>query len=108
MTLAAASAAIASRIGPDLVALRRRLHRIPERGLHLPDTQSAVLDALAGLPLEVTTGESLSSVVAVVRGAAPHDGERPAVLLRGDMDALPVTEEVDVEYASERTGLMHA
>ncbi|MGL4177693.1 MAG: M20/M25/M40 family metallo-hydrolase [Dermatophilaceae bacterium] len=67
-----------------------------------------MLQALSGLPLEVTTGDSLSSVVAVVRGTAPHDGERPVVLLRGDMDALPVAEEVDVEYASERTGLMHA
>ncbi|HMM93911.1 M20 family metallopeptidase [Phycicoccus sp.] len=95
-------------IGPELVALRRALHRIPEVGLHLPDTQAAVLDALAGLDLEVTTGEGLSSVVAVLRGRAPHAGERPVVLLRGDMDALPVTEEVEVEYRSQRPGSMHA
>ncbi|GAA4408183.1 M20 family metallopeptidase [Fodinibacter luteus] len=100
--------AVARRIGPELVDLRRRLHRIPELGLHLPDTQAAVLDALDGIDLEVTTGESLSSVVAVLRGRAPVSGERPVVLLRGDMDALPVTEEVDVDYASQRPGLMHA
>ncbi len=100
--------AAAHRIGPDLVELRRRLHRMPELGLDLPDTQAEVLRALEGLDLEVVTGRGLSSVVAVLRGRAPHEGERPVVLLRGDMDGLPVTEEVDVEYRSERTGLMHA
>ena len=100
--------AVSRRIAPELVELRRRLHRIPELGLHLPDTQAAVLDALSGLDLEVRTGEALSSVVAVLRGRAPVEGERPVVLLRGDMDALPVTEEVDVDYVSERPGLMHA
>ena len=96
--------AVSRRIGPELVDLRRRLHRIPELGLHLPDTQAAVLEALTGLDLEVTLGESLSSVVAVLRGRAPVSGERPVVLLRGDMDALPVTEEVDVDYVSQRPG----
>ena len=100
--------AVSRRIGPELVDLRRRLHRIPELGLHLPDTQAAVLEALAGLDLEVTVGESLSSVVAVLRGRAPVSGERPVVLLRGDMDALPVTEQLDVDYVSQRPGLMHA
>ena len=99
---------IAAHLAPELVALRRTLHGIPELGLELPDTQAAVLDALAGLDLEVTLGESLSSVVAVLRGRAPVTGERPVVLLRGDMDALPVTEEVDVDYASTRPGMMHA
>jgi len=99
---------VSARIGPGLVDLRRRLHRTPELGLHLPDTQAAVLGALAGLDLEVATGHSLSSVVAVLRGRAPVSGERPVVLLRGDMDALPVSEEVDVDYVSQRPGLMHA
>lgn len=103
-----AALAAAQRIAPDLVALRRRLHRIPEVGMDLPETQAVVLEALAGLDLEVTTGESLSSVVAVLRGRAPHDGERPVVLLRGDMDGLPVAEEVDVDYVSQRPGAMHA
>ncbi len=114
----------AARIATDLVDLRRRLHEQPEIGLDLPDTQRAVLDALAGLDLEVTLGGSLSSVVAVVRGRGGEpegesEGEsegapegapsvRPVVLLRGDMDALPVAEEVDVPYASRRPGAMHA
>ena len=102
---------LASAIGPELVALRRRLHRIPELGMSLPLTQQVVLDALDGLDLELTVGESLSSVVAVLRGRGPGPGsagDRPVVLLRGDMDALPVTEDLPLDFVSEHEGLMHA
>ncbi|MER8039937.1 M20 metallopeptidase family protein [Streptomyces hydrogenans] len=87
-----------------LIPLRHDLHRAPELGLDLPLTQRRVLDALAGLPLEITLGERLSSVTAVLRGGRPG----PAVLLRGDMDALPVQEDTGVPYASELPGRMHA
>ena len=99
---------LAHQQAPHLVALRRALHEVPEIGLHLPVTQSLVLDALEGLDLEVTTGRSLSSVVAVLRGGAAPAGEGPVVLLRGDMDGLPVSEEVDVPYRSRHEGQMHA
>src|SRR5215210_3192528 len=46
----------------DLVELRRQLHRIPELGLQIPRTQEAVLTALDGLPLEISTGDSVTSV----------------------------------------------
>jgi amidohydrolase len=95
---------LANEIGPDLVALRRSLHEVPELGLDLPRTQQLVLDALAGLDLEIHRGQRLSSVTAVLRGT----GTGPTVLLRGDMDALPVSEQVDVPYASKHPGLMHA
>ena len=72
----------------DLAELRRDLHQIPEIGLDLPRTQERVLAALHPLPLEVTTGTGLTSITAVLRGGKPG----PVVLLRGDMDALPVTE----------------
>ena len=75
----------------DLIALRRRLHQMPEIGLDLPQTQAIVLDELAGLGLEITTGTSVSSVVGVLRGTGDHHAGR-VVLLRGDMDALPVVE----------------
>jgi hippurate hydrolase len=88
----------------DAVELRRRIHRHPELGLELPTTQAAVLEALDGLPLSVTTGTSTSSVVAVLDGDAPG----PTVLLRGDMDALPMPEDTGLEYASEVDGAMHA
>ncbi|GII55331.1 amidohydrolase [Planotetraspora thailandica] len=88
----------------ELVQLRHALHREPELGLHLPFTQEKVLAALDGLPLEITTGERLSSITAVLRGGRPG----PTVLLRADMDALPVHETADVPYRSVIDGRMHA
>ena len=93
----------AQTILPELVELRRALHADPELGLDLPRTQQKVLDALEGLPLEITTGTRTSSVTAVLRGALPG----PTVLLRGDMDALPIVEETDLDFASAN-GNMHA
>ena len=90
-------------LAPDLVRLRRALHRDPEVGLDLPRTQEKVLAALDGLALEITTGSALSSVAAVLRGGRPG----PVVLLRGDMDALSVTERAPVPFAA-RNGAMHA
>ncbi|MFD8621275.1 MULTISPECIES: M20 family metallopeptidase [Streptomyces] len=91
-------------LAPDLTALRHALHREPELGLDLPRTQAKVLTALEGLGLEITLGTALSSVTAVLRGGLPG----PAVLLRGDMDALPVQEETGLPYASVLDGRMHA
>jgi amidohydrolase len=87
----------------DLLRLRRTLHSAPETGLELPRTQETVLGALDGLGLEITTGTRLSSVTAVLRGAAPG----PTVLLRGDMDALPVAERTGLDFAAQN-GKMHA
>ncbi len=94
----------ATELSGELIALRHRLHRAPEIGLELPRTQESVLAGLDGLGLEISTGSSLSSVTAVLRGAPGG----PTVLLRGDMDALPVTEATGVDYASEVPGAMHA
>jgi amidohydrolase len=94
----------AAAIAGDLAELRRRIHQDPEIGLDLPRTQAKVLAALDGLPLEITRGRGLSSVTAVLRGARPG----PTVLLRGDMDALPITERTGLPYASAVTGVMHA
>ncbi len=95
----------------DITRLRHQLHQRPEIGLDLPETQRTVLEALSGLPLEISTGTSCSSVTAVLRGtgAADVDGQpAPAVLLRGDMDALPVQEATGVEFSSTIDGAMHA
>jgi amidohydrolase len=94
----------AAAIAGEITELRRAIHRDPEIGTDLPRTQRKVLAALDGLPLEVTEGRSLTSVTAVLRGGLPGS----TVLLRGDMDALPVTERSGVPYASEVTGIMHA
>lgn len=89
---------------PGCVALRRRLHAEPELGLALPATQKAVLEALDGLGLDVETGGRTSAVTATLRGARPG----PTLLLRADMDALPMQEETGLAFASKRDGAMHA
>ena len=63
-----------------------------------------MLAALEGLPLEITLGEKLSSVTAVLRGGRPG----PVVLLRGDMDALPMHEDTGLDFSSRRDEVMHA
>ena len=100
----------ANDIAPGLVTLRRALHENVEVGLDLPVTQKLVLDAIEGLDVEVTTGEGLSSIVVVLRGGArktDSPGAVPAVLLRGDMDGLPVTEATGFDFAAT-SGRMHA
>jgi amidohydrolase len=94
----------ARRIQPRTVALRRALHRHPELGLDLPRTRDAVVAALADLPLRVHLGRSTSSVVAVLEGDRPG----PTVLLRADMDALPLQEDTPLTFRSEVPGRMHA
>lgn len=88
----------------ETIDLRRHLHRHPELGLDLPKTQEAVLDALDGLPLNLERGTSTTSVIATL------DGERdgPTILLRGDMDALPMPEDTGLDFSSEVDGAMHA
>jgi len=88
----------------EAVTLRRRLHAHPELGLHLPMTQAAILESLKGLGLDIRLGQKLSSVTAILDTGRPG----PTVLLRGDMDALPLQEDADVEYASTVPGAMHA
>jgi amidohydrolase len=94
----------ATSILDDTITLRRRIHRHPELGLTLPRTQAAVLEALDGLPLDVRTGRNTTSVVARLTGARPG----PTILLRADMDALPMPEETGLPFASEVAGAMHA
>src|SRR5688500_10282203 len=93
-------------IQDELAALRRELHRTPEIGLQLPRTQQTVLAALDGLPLEISTGTGLTSVTAVLRGGADANG--PVVVLRGDMDALPIVERSGEDFSSKNPGAMHA
>jgi hippurate hydrolase len=94
----------AREIQSDLATLRHHLHQEPEIGLDLPKTQAKIVAALDGLGLEVTTGKALSSVTAVLRG----NKSEKTVILRADMDALPVTELVDIPFKSQINGAMHA
>lgn len=89
---------------PSTVELRRALHRHPEVGNDLPMTRATVLDALAGLDLDIHLHDSTSGIVAVLRPG----GDGPAIVLRGDMDALPMPEDTGLPFASEVDGVMHA
>jgi amidohydrolase len=89
---------------PGAITLRRAIHAEPELGLDLPKTTAKVKAALAGLPLEIREGPSTSGVVAILRG--PANGR--TVLLRGDMDALPLTEDTGLPFSSQHDGAMHA
>ena len=89
---------------PDLVELRRAIHAEPELGLLNPKTLVKIKAALAGLPLEFREGPSTTGLIATLKG--PSNGR--TVLLRGDMDALPLNEDTGLDYQSQTAGAMHA
>ncbi len=88
----------------ELIARRRDLHAHPELAFEEIRTAGIVARELTNLGLEVQTGVGKTGVVGILEGA--HEG--PTVLVRADMDALPIQEENDVEYASTIPGKMHA
>ncbi len=88
----------------DTIALRRAIHAEPELGLQTPKTMAKVREALSGLPLEWKTGASTTGAVANLRGARPGR----TVLLRGDMDALPMPEDTGLPFRSRIANTMHA
>ncbi len=100
----AAVRSAADTILPDVIDIRRRIHRRPEIGLQLPETQAVVAESLRGLGLAPRLGQATTSVTAVIEGARPG----PTILLRADMDALPLQEDTGLEFASEIDGAMHA
>jgi amidohydrolase len=97
---------------PRMLAWRRDFHQNPELSYQEVRTARVVAQHLRGLRLEVRTGVARTGVVGVLRGARPG----PVIALRADMDALPVTEEVDLPFASrargqynnQEVGVMHA
>lgn len=89
---------------PDVVALRREIHRHPEVGNQLPRTRALVLEALEGLPLTLHLHNETSGVVALLEGGLPG----PSIILRGDMDGLRISEATGLEFASEVSDTMHA
>ncbi|MFZ1744095.1 MAG: M20 family metallopeptidase [Pontixanthobacter sp.] len=92
----------------NIVALRRAIHAEPELGLQTPKTSAKVREALAHLPLEWREGGATTGMVATLSGAKPPVRPTRRVLLRGDMDALPMPEETGLEFASTIPGRMHA
>ncbi|MBN8847731.1 MULTISPECIES: M20 family metallopeptidase [unclassified Sphingomonas] len=93
----------------DVVALRRAIHAEPEIGNHCPRTTEKLKAALVGLPLEIHDSKTTTGFVAILRGGRAGQGSNTrTVLLRGDMDALPMNEETGLDFASTVTGAMHA
>ncbi len=95
-------------LAPKLTALRRAIHAEPELGLHNPKTSAKIRAALSHLPLEWREGPSTTGLVATLKGGGSGAKPGRSVLLRGDMDALPMPEETGLDFASEVAGAMHA
>jgi amidohydrolase len=89
---------------PATVALRRAIHAEPELGLDCPRTTEKLKASLAGLPLVIRDSKATSGFIARLDGARPGR----TVLLRGDMDALPIHEDTGLDFASATPGHMHA
>ena len=87
----------ANEVFEDMVTLRRDLHRWPEISNHLPRTRERVLEALEGLALDITLHDNTSGIAAMLTGGKPG----PTVLLRGDMDALPMPEDTGLDFQSK-------
>lgn len=87
-----------------MVEWRRHLHRNPEVSFHEEKTSSFVADMLESFGVEVKRHVGGHGVIGTIRGDKPG----PVVMLRADMDALPIQDEKDVEYASQKAGAMHA
>jgi len=102
----------ATDVAPAVVAWRRDIHQHPELSFHETRTSALVAAHLRSLGIEVQTGVGGNGVVGILRGGRPG----PVVALRADMDALPVTELVDVPFKStvramyngQEVGVMHA
>jgi amidohydrolase len=91
-------------LAETVIALRRTLHQWPELSFQEERTAALVSDSLHTLGLEVKTGIARTGVVGILRGT--QGGK--TVLLRADMDGLPVTEASGAAYSSQNTGVMHA
>src|ERR1700722_18892994 len=89
---------------PEVVALRRAIHEEPEIGLDCTRTTDKIRQALEGLPLELREGPSTTGLIAILRGS----GNGRTILLRGDMDALPLHEDTGLDFHSQTAGAMHA
>jgi amidohydrolase len=104
--------ALTDKLAPELIDIRRDIHCHPELGFQETRTSAIVADYFRKLGLEVRTGYAKTGVLGILKGGKPG----PVVAMRGDMDALPITEETDLPFASRdkttvdgrETGLMHA
>ncbi len=96
-------------IMPGVIADRRHLHQHPELGFQEFETSKLVAERLESLGVEdIRTGIATTGVTGLIRGTRAGTGSGTVVMLRADMDALPIHEQNDVEYRSLHDGVMHA
>ncbi|MDR0943949.1 MAG: amidohydrolase [Ruminococcus sp.] len=88
----------------EFIALRRELHKYPELGLEEYKTSKLIAEYLQDLGIEVTTGIAKTGVVGLIQGKS---GSK-TLLIRADIDALPITETAEIEFKSQNAGVMHA
>ncbi|HYL80448.1 MAG TPA: hypothetical protein VEU07_06520 [Candidatus Acidoferrum sp.] len=93
-----------TRLGPAMIELRRDLHQHPELGFQEVRTAAAVARRLGELGYSVRTGLGKTGVTGLLRGGKAGK----TVLLRADIDALPIQEETEVAWRSQTPGVMHA
>lgn len=94
----------AQELFPYSRAIRRDLHMHPELGFQEVRTSAVIARELREIGLEISTGIAKTGVIAMIEGAQPG----PVIMLRFDIDALPITEQTGAEYASQNPGVMHA
>ena len=95
---------ISSTIISEIISIRRDIHQHPELGFHEYRTSAIVSDFLKSLGLKVYTNIAKTGVVGLLEGKNPGK----TVAIRADIDALPITEENDIEFASRIKNVMHA
>lgn len=95
---------LVKKLREQVIATRRDLHRIPETGFNEAKTSGYVAERLKRLGLEVQTGIATHGVVGLLRTGRPG----PTLMIRADMDALPIAEETGLAFASTHPGAMHA
>jgi amidohydrolase len=92
----------------DLIARRRHFHQHPELSHEERETAAAIAVHLRGLGLDVTEDVGGHGVVGLLRGTAEGAAEGPTLMVRADIDALPITEQSGAPHTSQRPGVMHA
>ena len=93
---------------PAAIDLRRRIHAKPELGLDLPLTTQAVLDGIEGLDVQIERGTSTSGLIVSLMGTRAGSQSGRTILLRGDMDALPMPEETGLDFSAGEPGVRPA
>ncbi|WP_299731426.1 M20 aminoacylase family protein [uncultured Tateyamaria sp.] len=92
-------------LGPEMAAWRQHLHTIPELSFDCPKTSAFILERLKEIGVDaIHDGIAQTGIVAIIEGK----GDGPTIGLRADFDALPITEDTGVDYASTHPGQMHA